>query len=50
VFRSSSQADPYLADALWAAATTQAFTERLPAETSQLLATPWRSAGLTLTC
>jgi hypothetical protein len=45
-----SPTDPYLADALWAAAATQAFTERLPSETTQLLATPWRSAGLTLTC
>jgi hypothetical protein len=43
-----SPTDPYLADALWAAATTQAFTGRLPSETSQLLATPWHSAGLTL--
>lgn len=43
-----SPTDPYLADALWAAATTQAFTGRLPSQTSQLLTTPWRSAGLTL--
>lgn len=42
-----SPADPYLADALWAAAITQAFAGRLPPHTSQLLATPWRSAGLT---
>jgi hypothetical protein len=43
-----SPTDPYLADALWAAAATQAFTGRLPPQTSQLLTTPWRSAGLTL--
>jgi hypothetical protein len=43
-----SPTDPYLADALWGAAATQAFAERLPPTTRQLLATPWLSAGQTL--
>ncbi|MBV9013190.1 MAG: hypothetical protein JO272_14275 [Pseudonocardiales bacterium] len=43
-----SPTDPYLADALWGAAATQAFTGRLSAQTVTVLAAPWRSAGLTL--
>ncbi|MGH3809115.1 MAG: hypothetical protein ACRDRU_21325 [Pseudonocardiaceae bacterium] len=45
---SESPTDPHLADALWAAATTQAFAGRLSPHTTELLATPWRSADLTL--
>lgn len=43
-----SPADPYLADALWAAAATQVFAGRLTATASTLLATPWRATGLIL--
>lgn len=44
----ASPTDPYLADALWAAAATQVFTGRLSAATSTLLAQPWRATGLIL--
>jgi hypothetical protein len=43
-----SPTDPYLAEALWAAAATQAFAGRLSAETVAVLAAPWRAAGLSL--
>jgi hypothetical protein len=43
-----SPTDPCLADALWAAAATQAFAGRLRTATNTVLASPWRGAGLTL--
>jgi hypothetical protein len=43
-----SPTDPYLADALWGAATTQAFAGRLSAQTLTVLAAPWCGAGLSL--
>jgi hypothetical protein len=43
-----SPTDPYLSEALWGAAATQAFAERLGPDTRELLTTSWCSAGLTL--
>lgn len=43
-----SPTNPYLADALWGAAATQAFTGQLSITTTTVLASPWRAAGLTL--
>jgi hypothetical protein len=43
-----SPTDPYLADALWGAAATQAFAGRLSTATATVLATPWRAAGQSL--
>lgn len=43
-----SPTDPYLADALWGAAATQAFVGDLSSATATMLARPWRAAGLSL--
>lgn len=43
-----SPTNPWLAESLWAAATTQAFAGRLGEQTSTQLDAPWRAAGLAL--
>lgn len=43
-----SPTDPYLTEAVWGAAATQAFAGCLGPDTREVLTTPWCSAGLTL--
>lgn len=43
-----SPTDPWLAESLWAAATTQAFAGRLGEPASTVLGAPWRAGGLAL--
>ncbi|WNV90247.1 hypothetical protein [Umezawaea sp. Da 62-37] len=43
-----SPTDISIVNALWGAAISQAFAERLDSDTSALLASPWRTAGLSL--